>query len=160
MYSASPSAPSGGFMSWLRRAEAWLDQKGKPAWVITMVLGFILAWPVGLALLAYLIWSKKMFRGSDSCGGRREGRFGRHRHGGHSAWRSSGNTAFDSYKSDMLQRLEEEQRAFEGFLQRLRDAKDKSEFDAFMEDRARATAEAATTPPPEPPVQEGRAGAY
>ncbi len=53
------------------------------------------------------------------------------------AFGSSGNTAFDAYKTDTLRRLEEEQTAFESFLQRLRDAKDKSEFDSFMEDRAR-----------------------
>ena len=60
--------------------------------------------------------------------------------------RPSGNTAFDSYKADMLRRLEDEQAAFEGFLQRLRDAKDKSEFDAFMDDRARAGREASAEP--------------
>lgn len=48
---------------------------------------------------------------------------------------TTGNSAFDAYKADTLRRLEDEQRAFETFLQRLREAKDKSEFDAFMEDR-------------------------
>lgn len=57
-------------------------------------------------------------------------------HWGHPMMKQSGNTAFDTYKADMLRRLEDEQTAFEGFLQRLRDAKDKSEFDAFMNDRA------------------------
>ena len=56
----------------------------------------------------------------------------------HGAYASSGNTAFDAYKAETLRRLEDEQQAFEGFLQRLREAKDKQEFDAFMEDRARA----------------------
>jgi hypothetical protein len=49
---------------------------------------------------------------------------------------SSGNTAFDAYKADTLRRLEEEQNNFESFLERLRDAKDKAEFDQFMDDRA------------------------
>ncbi|MDQ2067984.1 DUF2852 domain-containing protein, partial [Xinfangfangia sp. CPCC 101601] len=53
------------------------------------------------------------------------------------AGRSSGNAAFDAYKADTLRRLEEEQDAFEAFLQRLREAKDKTEFDSFMQDRAR-----------------------
>lgn len=52
-------------------------------------------------------------------------------------FKSSGNSAFDAYKADTLRRLEDEQEAFEAFLQRLREAKDKSEFDAFMEDRAK-----------------------
>ena len=38
----------------------------------------------------------------------------------------------------MLKRLEDEQHAFERFLERLREAKDKSEFDAFMDERAEA----------------------
>ena len=44
--------------NWLRRSERWLDERGKPAWIVAMVLGFIFFWPVGLALLAYMIWSK------------------------------------------------------------------------------------------------------
>jgi hypothetical protein len=49
--------PSG----WFARSEAWLDSKGKGAWIAAMVLGFIFVWPVGLALLFYMIWSKRMF---------------------------------------------------------------------------------------------------
>ena len=52
---------------------------------------------------------------------------------GFSAMRPSGNTAFDAYKEDTLRRLEDEQSSFEDFLQRLRDAKDKAEFDEFMD---------------------------
>ncbi len=48
---------------------------------------------------------------------------------------NSGNTAFDAYKEDTLKRLEDEQSAFQGFLQRLREAKDKTEFDDFMDNR-------------------------
>jgi len=51
--------------------------------------------------------------------------------------RPTGNSAFDSYKSDTLKRLEQEQEEFEQFLARLREAKDKSEFDQFMDERAR-----------------------
>lgn len=51
--------------------------------------------------------------------------------------RSTGNSAFDTYKADTLRRLEEEQASFEAFLERLREAKDKSEFDQFMDDRAK-----------------------
>ena len=117
---------------WFTRAEAWLDERGKGAWIATMVVGFIFFWPVGLALLAYMIWSKRMF--SKSCrthSGDHHARMSR-RHG----FRSSGNTAFDAYKSETLRRLMEEQEQFEAFLERLRAAKDKSEFDQFMDDRA------------------------
>lgn len=50
---------------------------------------------------------------------------------------SSSNASFDAYRADMLERLEIEQQNFEGFLTRLRDAKDKSEFDDFMDARAK-----------------------
>jgi hypothetical protein len=45
---------------------------------------------------------------------------------------SSGNRAFDEYRTETLRRLEEEQREFKAFLDRLRHAKDKAEFDEFM----------------------------
>lgn len=112
---------------WFSKAESWLDARGKGGWIAAMVLGFIFFWPIGLALLAYMIWSKRMFNGS--CKSRR------HSHG--HRFNSSGNTAFDAYKADTLKRLEDEQGSFEAFLQRLRDAKDKSEFDAFMDDRSK-----------------------
>ncbi len=51
--------------------------------------------------------------------------------------RSTGNSAFDAYRDDTLARLEDEQAAFNAFLARLRDAKDKTEFDAFMAERTR-----------------------
>jgi len=56
--------------------------------------------------------------------------------------KSSGNSAFDAYKSETLRRLEEEQDNFEAFLKRLREAKDKAEFDQFMDDRAQKMTEA------------------
>lgn len=140
MMTPTPSATWGGApparMSWLRRVEAWLDDKGKGAWIAAMILGFVFFWPMGLALLAYMIWSKRMFN-RHNCQARRSEFVARHR-AMHEAFRPSGNTAFDSYKTEMLKRLEDEQQAFESFLQRLRDAKDKSEFDAFMDDRAKA----------------------
>ncbi|MCE6953267.1 DUF2852 domain-containing protein [Cereibacter sphaeroides] len=127
-----PATARAGFASWPARAEAWLDERGRPAWIAAMVVGFIAFWPAGLAILAYMIWSKRMF--SRSCSPRRT------LTPRHSAWNSSGNAAFDAYKADTLRRLEEEQIAFEAFLQRLREAKDKQEFDAFMQDRARNAA--------------------
>ena len=114
--------------SWFARTEGWLDARGKGAWIAAMVLGFIFFWPVGLALLAYMIWSKRMFSGK-SCA-KRNRSFSM-------PTRSTGNAAFDAYKADTLRRLEEEQSNFESFLERLREAKDKAEFDQFMNDRAK-----------------------
>ena len=48
---------------------------------------------------------------------------------------SSGNRAFDEYREETLKRLEEEQKEFKDFLDRLRFAKDKTEFDQFMTER-------------------------
>ena len=48
---------------------------------------------------------------------------------------SSGNRAFDEYREETLKRLEQEQREFREFLDRLRFAKDKTEFDQFMAER-------------------------
>ena len=119
---AATHQPRGNF---LRRSERWLDERGKGAWIAAMIVGFIVFWPIGLALLAYMIWSKRMFNGS--CGTRR--------HHATVAFKSSGNNAFDAYKAETLRRLQDEQDSFESFLQRLRDAKDKAEFDQFMADR-------------------------
>ncbi|MCT8160761.1 DUF2852 domain-containing protein [Pseudoruegeria sp. SHC-113] len=119
--------------TWPSQAETWLDERGKGAWIAAMVLGFIFFWPVGLALLAYMIWSKRMFSGK--CASKRATYKSRH------SFRTSGNMAFDSYKAETLRRLEEEQDAFEAFLQRLREAKDKAEFDQFMDDRAKRAKE-------------------
>jgi len=117
-----------GPMAALARAEGWLDHKGRAAWIIAMVLGFIFFWPIGLALLGYMIWKGKM-----TCSKSRSPVTGPR-----FSARSSGNSAFDAYRNETLRRLEEEQEAFEQFLDRLRQAKDKSEFDQFMDDRARA----------------------
>ncbi len=116
---------------------AKLDEIGKPAWIGLLVLSFIIYWPVGLALLAFLIWSGRMGWG---CHGRRAGRrhMRMHRKGWYYAGsHSSGNAAFDEYREETLRRLEEEQREFQGFLERLRRAKDKAEFDQFMAERRR-----------------------
>lgn len=135
--------PAPGWRAWPRRAEAWLDARGRFAWIAAMVAGFIVFWPVGLALVAYITytnrWSKEMF--GKSCRNDRSARWG-----GDRVHASSGNVAFDAYKSDMLRRLEDEQAAFETFLQRLREAKDKQQFDAFMDERARAAATPGTEP--------------
>lgn len=125
--------------AWPGRAETWLDERGKGAWIAAMILGFVFFWPAGLALLAYMIWSKRMFGKSCRHAGHHDFRAGRgygYRHG----FRSSGNSAFDAYKADTIERLEREQAEFEAFLGRLRAARDKAEFDDYMAERARDAA--------------------
>ena len=120
---------------------AKVDEIGKPAWIALTVFGFWWFWPVGLAVLAFLLGSgrlrawrmdRKAMRGRWS--NLRDGGMGAQRWSGFGCG-SSGNQAFDAYKQDTLRRLEEEQQEFQAFLERLRQARDKAEFDQFMADR-------------------------
>lgn len=120
---------------------ATMDDLGRPAWIALMILGFIFWWPAGLALLFFMIWSRRMGCGGYGRGHWRRGRMnemydsaerwfrGHHREG------RSGNRAFDEYRMETLRRLEEEQHEFMDFLRRLREAKDKAEFDQFLAER-------------------------
>ena len=137
MSTLTQTAPIAHRPNWFARAESWLDARGKGAWIAAMILGMIFFWPIGLALLAYMIWSNRMFSPSKS-------RCMHSFKGAPSVMRSTGNSAFDAYKADTLRRLEEEQDQFEAFLERLRDAKDKAEFDQFMDERVRKDEERTT----------------
>ena len=125
---------------------AKLDELGKPAWIALVVLGFMVWWPIGLLVLAFTIWSGRMGCGYYGGNDRWQHKMERMQHkmdwmrsrmsGG--PWNyapSSGNRAFDEYRADTLRRLEDEQREFREFLDRLRFAKDKTEFDQFMAER-------------------------
>jgi len=130
---------------------AKLDELGKPAWIVLMILGFCFWWPLGLATLAFIYgsgrmscwnhhhgedhWQRKMNRLQEKLD-RMRGKTGSKTGG---LWwdnpPSSGNRAFDEYRRETLLRLEEEQKEFFDFLDRLRHAKDKAEFDQFMAER-------------------------
>jgi hypothetical protein len=113
-----------------------------PGMVIGTILGFLFWWPVGLAFLFFTLrrttmgcWShsdrfenkmQRMQYKMERMRGRME------RHGFGFGPPSSGNRAFDEYRTETLRRLEEEQTEFRDFLDRLRHAKDKEEFDQFM----------------------------
>ena len=133
-YDASPwrggyEARGGGERGW----------NPKPLWIALTVLAFIAWWPVGLLTLAFLIGSGRM-----GCRGRR---FAAGNGWGGAPWSNwkgfcaprtapgSGNRAFDESRAETLRRLEDEQKDFSSFLERLRFAKDKAEFDAFMAER-------------------------
>ena len=134
----------------------------KPLWIAAMILGFIFWWPIGLMLLFIGMWGKRM--GFWGCGGYRGWNWqqtndGWYAQGGPPPWAnwkgfwgcgprqttSSGNHAFDEYRAETLRRLEEEQKEFAAFLERLRFAKDKAEFDQFMAERRNR--------PPAPPAE-------
>jgi hypothetical protein len=133
---------------------ARLDDIGKPAWIAVMILGFILWWPVGLAILGFLIWSGRMGCGRGHWGRWRDERWGNPEQRSRSGWGQrthSGNSAFEDYKADTLRRLEDEQKEFLDFLRKLREAKDKQEFDQFMSDRRNRPQ---TPPAPDAPEQQ------
>ena len=99
-----------------------LESVGRPVWLLLMVIGFIWFWPVGLAVFAYLAWSGRLGQSLNL-----------------KPWLpnfwGSGNAAFDEHRADTIKKLEDEQRAFTGFIADLKKAKDRSEFDQFMAKR-------------------------
>ncbi|MBV9014312.1 MAG: DUF2852 domain-containing protein [Alphaproteobacteria bacterium] len=144
---------------------ARLDDLGKPAWIALMIAGFFVWWPIGLVTLGFLVgsgrimgcwtqgrherWQRRMQEGMERAQ-QAASEWGPWRAGG---WcgpgrrSSSGNRAFDEYRAETLRRLEDEQRDFFEFLNRLRQAKDKAEFDQFMAERGRRQ----DSPPPQQP---------
>ena len=140
-----------------------IDDFGRTGWIAVTVLSFMLFWPVGLVVLGFLYGSGRMGCWHHDQGDRWQRRADRMQRGidrmqqgmermqaaaerFRGAWQSrpaqgpgpqgsSGNRAFDEYRADTLRRLEDEQREFMEFLDRLRHAKDKGEFDQFMAER-------------------------
>jgi hypothetical protein len=140
---------------WRRRgASRWT-----PFEIAAMVLGFIVFWPIGLAILGYKFWqsryggpdlqsfaadrwqdartamsSNSAWSSSWGCGRRASGFYG--------SGAPSGNAAFDEWRKAELARLDEErrkldaaQREFAEYVEAIRRAKDREEFDRFMAER-------------------------
>jgi hypothetical protein len=144
---------------WRARKEQWRAERGgwwppAPGWtpfnIAAMVIGFILFWPVGLAILFWNIWSAKQERRAFA--GANSAAMGMNWQGNWQGapWsqtsrdlsRHSGNAVFEDYKRATLERLEEERRklvaeqeAFSQFLDDLKRAKDRTEFETFMRER-------------------------
>jgi hypothetical protein len=124
--------------------------------IIAMILGFIVFWPIGLAILGYKFWQRRyggpdlqtlatskwqdartmMSSNSSSwgCGAVNRAR-------GYSG-ASTGNVAFNEWRTAELTRLDEErrkldeaQREFAEYSDAIRRAKDRKEFDRFMAER-------------------------
>ena len=111
--------------------------------IVLMILGFAIFWPLGLAMLAWIIWGDEIrakaeeVKGHFRSFGERAPRF---RSAQNFAFQGrTGNAAFDDYRAQELKRLEEERRKleamradFEKFLGELRRVKDQEEFEGFM----------------------------
>ncbi len=105
-----------------------------PLGVAALVLGFMVWWPLGMAVLAYILWGGSI----DELAARTAERVRDVvRPGG--GLRPTGNAAFDAYREETLRRLEREQREFEEFVTKLRQARDREEFERFMAERNAAT---------------------
>jgi len=111
--------------------------------IVGIVFAFIYFWPLAVA---YLVWkatgypmadeARSFFRSKirEGLGPQFRGSFAGAPHFG-----GTGNAAFEEYRRRELQRLEEERRkldeeahAFRDFVEELKRAKDREEFDAFM----------------------------
>ena len=98
-----------------------------PLGVAALILGFLVWWPLGFAVLAYILWGGSVdqllketidqFKSKSSSA------------------RGSGNAAFDDYRASTLKRLEEEQAEFADYVEKLRMARDQEEFERFMSER-------------------------
>ncbi|MBV9812661.1 MAG: DUF2852 domain-containing protein [Acetobacteraceae bacterium] len=125
-----------------------MDEMGKFGWIALAVFGFWLRWPIGLAVLLFLIFSGRIrawrcasrgqwYNTNQGASAMPWGKWGCGSGNGHSRanYKPSGNAAFDAYRQETLRRLEEEQSEFQAYLERLRQARDKQEFDQFMAER-------------------------
>ena len=119
---------------------------GRGLEIAGIILGFIFVWPLALA---YLVWKMCGYPKYDEAKSFFRDTFGRARDdlasrgaAGFGGFASTGNAAFDDYRRSELERLEEERRKldeeardFRNFVEELKRAKDREEFDAYMAKR-------------------------
>ena len=124
---------------------AFIRPAWTPATIALMVLGFIIFWPLGLAMLAYIIWGERLDdfkRDVNKATDDMASQFRGCRRSRRTTART-GNVAFDDWREAELNRLHEdrmkldEMRAeFDEYSRELRRAKDQEEFDRFMAQKA------------------------
>ncbi|HZP19091.1 MAG TPA: DUF2852 domain-containing protein [Bauldia sp.] len=113
-----------------------------PVAILLTILGFMLFWPLGLVMLAFVLWGGHAYRYRqqfhEMCGGWRRD----WERSGPRGFSRSGNSAFDDYRERELRRLDEERRKldeerreFEAYVRNLRRARDQEEFDRFQRER-------------------------
>ena len=114
----------------MRRCSRWT-----PIGIAATILGFAVWWPIGLAVLGYILWGGSIDDLISDGFAKAKSAARPHR-------QSSGNAAFDEYRAETLRRLEEEQAAFDEYVEKLRQARDREEFERFMAERKSAADEA------------------
>ncbi|MDI6025258.1 DUF2852 domain-containing protein [Corticibacterium sp. UT-5YL-CI-8] len=130
----------------------------RPAWtpatIALMVIGFMVFWPLGFAMLAYILWGDRLDGFKRDVNRATDGIFKGCRKASYRATANvgTGNVAFDDWREKELARLDEERNrleeareAFEEYARELRRAKDQDEFDRFMAERNRPNAPAPTS---------------
>jgi hypothetical protein len=145
----------------------------RPAWtpatIALMVIGFMVFWPLGFAMLAYIIWGDRLDGFKRDVNRATDGIFAGCRRGsdkaarwGHGSART-GNVAFDDWREKELERLAEERRKldemlseFDDYARELRRAKDQDEFDRFMAQRNKHTAPTTTGSADKPTPKRGK----
>jgi hypothetical protein len=109
-----------------------------------MVLGFVVFWPLGLAMLAYILFGDRLRDFKQSVNDKTDSMFAgcRNARWGNTGRTSTGNVAFDDWRKVELDRLAQESRRldemraeFDAYVRELRRAKDQEEFERFMRDR-------------------------
>lgn len=144
------SSSFGGESPWTHRNGRCGRPHWKPLEILAMVLGFIVFWPIGLAILFAKLWQRHHGDEGDVFTFAREqaarfqqGFSGDGAEKGFGGWRSTGNVAFDEWRDRELARLEEERRKlaeaeqeFARHIEELRRARDREEFESFMRARA------------------------
>jgi hypothetical protein len=122
----------------------------RPAWtpatIALMIIGFMVYWPLGLAMLAYILWGDRLEGFKHDVNNATDGIFRGFRNACPAGRGSStGNAAFDDWRAKELERLAEERRKldearadFEAYAREVRRAKDKEEFDRFRTERRNA----------------------
>ena len=143
-------------------AQEWRGWGGRsrfhwhPIELVAMILGFIVFWPIGLAILAFKFWQRKSgYQGDLQTAAQEKWRDARQamksgpwmnaqRWGSQAGFgvRSTGNSAFDDWRAAEIAKLEEERRKLEQahrefaeFLDNIRKSKDREEFERFMAER-------------------------
>ena len=115
----------------------------RPAWtpltIGLMVLGFVVFWPLGLAMLAYIIWGDRLDGFKRDVNKATDDMFAGCKRSRRTYYTRTGNVAFDEWRAAELERLAEERRKldeareeFDEYMRELRRAKDQKDFDRFM----------------------------
>jgi hypothetical protein len=145
---------------WRRAGTRWTAFE-----IVAMVLGFIVFWPIGLAILGYKFWQHR-YGGPDlQTLANNKWQDARAMMASNSSWGcgpmrrasgfypASGNAAFDQWRTAELARLDEErrkldeaQREFAEYVDAIRRAKDREEFERFMAERRARPANGGSQP--------------